>query len=115
MKIDIDQSNLTDPPWDLTLTIKGIDYPVRQVSLGEYAQLNRQAGTLSPEQELEILGGLFAGPTDGNRRPPLAELSPDQRFTVGAAIGAYLMAWLGKKRQAILARVTAGMAGSISG
>lgn len=96
MDFNLDAARNLGPAWDLRLSVNGVPYRVREVTLREYAELARQGPGLSREEDRRILQGLFVG----EERPNVELWEDGMVQTAYDAIAAYLREYLQKKRQA---------------
>lgn len=74
MKFDIDQLIDGLDPWDLRVTIGGVEYAIRPIAVGEMAKGSKTE-----------FASLFKGDA-----PDREKLAPDAEVAVMAAIGEYL-------------------------
>lgn len=103
MQFNIDAAGMNNEPWDLALTVGGVSYRVREVTLEEFGNMAGRGGLSNPDEDRAILQGLFVG----DLVPDLAKWTADQRNDAYAVITEYLNLYLEKKRDRIRQQVRA--------
>lgn len=91
-------------PWDFVITVNGVGYPTRPLTLAELGQLNL-IGTMTLDQQRELVGSLFVA------SPALRILDWTHEQIAGAAlaIAVYFRERVKKKSQRLAADVVAAV------
>ncbi|HEY1685533.1 MAG TPA: hypothetical protein VGG19_12275 [Tepidisphaeraceae bacterium] len=83
-RINLDEILGQLPQWNLVLSIGGVDYPIRELRIGDLQKL--QPDSLGKGSEMaDFIGSLFEG-----KRPDVNEWSLDMLGIVVGRIGAYV-------------------------
>lgn len=109
MQFDIDAARMTLAPWDFLLKVGGVAYRVRELTLQEFNDLAARGRSQTPEEDVATLQALFVG----DPQPDVRAWDADRRDEAYAAIGAYLNAYLEKKRERIRRQVRDGLAAAV--
>jgi hypothetical protein len=86
MHVDVDQALLDLPPWDLTVTIDGGTYRVREVTERELGRLRALPLAAQPAGVLGFTAGLFEGPA-----PDVSRWTGSELLGLVCAVSGYLV------------------------
>lgn len=103
MNVNLDSALAALLPWDLTLTINGVAYRTRPLTVAQVGALE-QFGALKPDQALRFLADLFADP-----KPDVSAWNAEQLQAVPLAIVEYFKEQTRKNSPRIAALVQAAM------